>query len=164
MFKELFTENNKNMVRVICDHCGKELIRTMSKVPPHRRKADSIHICSQTCKSGEVCHGSWKGGVFKNSKGYLVKSIGKGQKILEHRFIMEQFLGRPLLSYETVHHKDGNRSNNNIENLQLLVVSKHPYGVETQHLEDINRLLMENKRLKDENESLKNSSVHKGQS
>lgn len=56
--------------------------------------------------------------------------------ILEHRFVMERFLGRPLEEWEIVHHKDGNRSNNSYDNLELLDGRKrsgregHPPGSE----------------------------------
>lgn len=40
--------------------------------------------------------------------------------ILEHRLVMEQTLGRFLEEHEIVHHKDGNRQNNDISNLELL--------------------------------------------
>lgn len=38
---------------------------------------------------------------------------------LEHRVVMEKHLGRRLRADESVHHIDGNRSRNAIENLQL---------------------------------------------
>jgi hypothetical protein len=40
--------------------------------------------------------------------------------ILEHRLVVEQQLGRYLEEWELVHHKDGDRSHNQIENLELM--------------------------------------------
>lgn len=50
-----------------------------------------------------------------------------GKCILEHRYVMEQYLGRKLLPFpnEEVHHIDGNKLNNKIENLQLTNASLH---------------------------------------
>lgn len=45
--------------------------------------------------------------------------------VLEHRIIMEQYIGRYLDPEEQIHHKDGNKLNNIIENMEILNRSSH---------------------------------------
>ena len=50
------------------------------------------------------------------------KAMRKREKNINipvHRFVMAEHLGRALMPWETVHHIDGDRSNNSLENLQL---------------------------------------------
>ena len=49
----------------------------------------------------------------------------KNGYVLLHRVIMENHLGRILDDYEVVHHKDSNKFNNKIENLEVLTNSEH---------------------------------------
>ena len=57
--------------------------------------------------------------------GYCVL-LGYGNGgILEHRKVMEEYLGRPLEPNEIPHHCDGNKLNNDIENLELVLKSHH---------------------------------------
>ena len=53
-------------------------------------------------------------------------NANKGKYKYEHRLVMEQIIGRELLSTETVHHKNGVRTDNRPENLELWSKAQPP--------------------------------------
>lgn len=53
-----------------------------------------------------------------NEQGY-VRTTFNGKRGVEHRYIMEQHLGRKLYPHENVHHINGIRHDNRLENLEL---------------------------------------------
>lgn len=68
---------------------------------------------------------SWKGGITYKSNGYKLvykpnhKNCDSRGYIMEHRFVMSEYIKRPLNSQEVVHHIDHDITNNDINNLQL---------------------------------------------
>ena len=73
---------------------------------------------------------NWNGGRHMHNgyiEIYAPKHPHKNKRncIYEHQKVMEDYLGRYLEKGEVVHHKDLCKTNNIIENLQLLTMSEH---------------------------------------
>ena len=87
-------------------------------------------------------HGwAWKGGSYNRPDGYVNVRLEKESpfyamtdmhgQVLEHRLVMARYIGRCVEPYEVVHHENGIKDDNRIENLELLP------GI-TYHLVDVN--------------------------
>ena len=75
---------------------------------------------------------TWGGGEWIDNYGYIRVKAPENHpykypdgSIKKHRLIMEQHLGRYLQPKEHIHHKDNNRLNNNISNLEIVNRSQH---------------------------------------
>ena len=97
----------------------KEKLR-QAKLGCHLSEEHKKHISNAQKGNGY----SFIRGYSYDSNGYIVFNIG-GEKIKEHRLVMEKYLGRPLKDDEHIHHKDGNPANNSIDNLEIINLSQH---------------------------------------
>jgi hypothetical protein len=113
-----YTKNIKKS----CKYCNQEFLACKKEV-----ERDRGIYCSRMCANRG--NGKLNAGKIRDSKltkiKYLPKSYRKFHGKHEHRALMEKYLGRKLLSAEIVHHKDGNKLNNNIENLEVMSQSEH---------------------------------------
>jgi hypothetical protein len=65
---------------------------------------------------------------YSDNNGYVrmhIPGTGNGAYVLEHRWVMQQVLGRLLSRKEVVHHRDGDKHNNNPCNLVILTPGEH---------------------------------------
>lgn len=86
--------------------------------------------CQRTGPRSGAGHPEWKGGRVINKDGYVGiyspnhPTFHKTHKyVLEHRLVMEKHLGRYLTKEEVVHHRNGVKDDNRIENLEVFATN-----------------------------------------
>lgn len=139
--RDVGRRGTSNLVWFACIDCGKARWVELKKGIP---KSKRCLLCAQTdpvyrarmseMQIGEKGH-NWRGGKVK-SDGYIsiwlshndyfypmANSLGY---VLEHRLVMAKHLRRNLQSWKIVHHLNGIKDDNKIENLALVTAREHP--------------------------------------
>ncbi len=128
-----------------CRKCG-------TPVEGYRRRDRASYVFPDHCpkcrgRNKGPAHHNWKGGRYKHpTYGYVYVADPTGQKkhVLEHRLVWSKANG-PIPKGFQIHHKDGVRDHNDLENLELIVArahnSMHQKGRDLGYLHNGNRLV-----------------------
>lgn len=115
--------DKRKKIKKICLICKNEF-----KTTPSRIKYGYGKYCSKKCRGLDKRgnnHPKWKADKYINNDGYI-QIRNNGKPILEHRFIWEKYFGK-LKEGIIIHHLNGNRSDNRIDNLMAIPKKNHSF-------------------------------------
>lgn len=126
--RQIYCSKECKQKTAICKECNKTFIVS---------KGSNGLFCSPQCYYDFICP---VGSTKQDKSGYMIVKVpagtigtkvgGKCRRnwMLQHRYVMQQILGRTLGKYESVHHINGKRNDNRPENLELWKRSQ-PAGI-----------------------------------
>lgn len=90
-------------------------------------------------------HSNWKNGIhYRNGYRYIFKPdypfSNKSGYILEHRYVYEQYYNCCLLKWTDIHHINGIKTDNSINNLEAMIHGRHMI---LEHTKDMSNRLCE---------------------
>ncbi len=134
--REIGRDRSRHYIWVACSCCGGYRWSAIIKGKPESLRCRDCYAKELT---GSSSH-HWKGGKIHTQDGYVMVSLYPDDSLyllgskpkksgasacLEHRLVMARHMGRMLYSWEVVHHKNGVRDDNRIENLELTTNKEH---------------------------------------
>jgi hypothetical protein len=133
------------VIDVTCSRCGIRRMESWDNVNKRYRNgilSGSCTHCNSVFRRGPS-HPNWKNGRYTSKRGYIYITLKPNSKYLpmsqysrtqaegsvgyipEHRYVMAKKLGRCLKSTEHVHHINGDKTDNRVENLELVNNQSH---------------------------------------
>lgn len=110
-------------------------------MPTRERRAHILGVSVDKLPDGRGKHGNhvrgsrhhrWNDSKIMSPNGYPMIRVGRTHPladpngyVMEHILVVASALGREAISGKVIHHVDGDRTNNRIENLMLLTIAEH---------------------------------------
>ena len=156
-------KKSKLFVWATCPGCGTGHWQGATDIRNSNTQTPHCYSCSRGVATGRgPTHSCWRGGRVRKG-GYITVHIAtltaderrrfavmvqdNGSYIMEHRLVMARHLGRPLTDDEIVHHINGVKDDNRLENLLLLATNTHHAGHGDGYYQLWQEALAENERL-----------------